>query len=402
MKSPIFNNRPNPLKSVTKFLLIAGLATVMGSSLHAAVYTWTGSTDNNFYNSGNWSAGWVNNYSQYDTILSDNANVTQTGGQINGGVVVSGTDLAGNAPVLNIAGNIATNSGWVAVGQLYSGGGGAELNAGNGIINQTTGTISSYAATNNMGISVASFNHYGAALSSGTYNFGGTSLATEPAFVQQVSLSATNATGLMIGGGGNGVMNLTGYGKLQLGRTGYYSLCIGGDRLWGSPTNGTGVLNITGANLSISTDNFYMNGANTTLNVTLDATDIGGLASTIFCSGTARGINGGVYFNNSGGQSHFSLTLASGFSATVGDKFTIIDSASAFDGSGTKSFAGFAEGSTYSSNGYTFAVTYTGASSYSGGDAFVFTTTAVPEPQTWVMMFSGFAMLMGGRRMRRK
>jgi len=390
MKTMTFYNRLNFVKSITKFLLVAGLVSVMGYSLHAGTaYTWTGATDNNFYNSGNWSAGWVNNYSQWDDIQSDNANVTQTGGQINSGIDVSGTGLAANAPVLNITGKVATNAGWIGIGQIY-GAGGSEFVAGNGIINQTTGTISSYASSNQMGISVASFNHYGAALSSGTYNFGGTSAATAPAFIQ--TSGTANINGIQIGGGGNGVMNMTGYGTIQVGGA-WWSLCIGEDRLWSTGHAGTGVLNITGGNLSIQTSNMYIGGTNSTLHDTIDSTGI----STIYSSGTGGGTNYGVYITSG---AHFNLTLGTGFSATVGQVFKIIDSACPFSGAGY--FSGLPEGGTISDSGYTFTASYLGTSIVFGGEAFALTVTAVPEPQAWVMMFSGFATLMGGRRMRRK
>jgi len=399
MQTLSFYNRSNPLKSVTKFLLIAGVSCLMGSSLFAQTFTWTGNADTNFWNAANWTPAGYNNPGGAFLLFSKDSSVVTApiNGTVYSRIVVSGTGLAANAPTLNINANVSTVSGGrVTIGESIDFPGSI---AGYGIINQTSGTM-----TNNSGsvtgVIVAAYKSSGQPMSSGTYNFGSTSAGTAPAIVP----TGAGVDGIMIGGGGNGVMNLTGYGTLNL-QSGWYSLCVGQDRIWNGASGGSGALNITGGNLSIHTTNFYLGGANSTLSETLDGSGATGV-STIFCSGTARGINGGVWISNG---THFSLTLGTGFSATVGQAFTIIDSASAFDG-GTASgaslanpiFSGLSEGGTISANGYTFSVTYTGASSYSGGDAFILTTTAVPEPQTWVMMFSGFAMLMGGRRMRRK
>jgi len=384
MKKQPSTSRLNRLTSIQKCLLIAGLASVMGSSLYAGSnWTWTGASDNVFSNTANWSpSGFANADNQEAIITTDSANVVMTA-PTHAGIIVAGAGTGAATPVMNITQDVAGNFGWLSAGAIWSNAQG-EPTSGNGIINFTSGTYSTVYG-NQAAVNVGTY-----AAGYGTFNFGGSS-GSAPV-IDPTAGGVSNAYSLLIiGGVGHGTANLTGYGTIVITGSSFYGvhgITIGYDPIWYGGNAGSGQLNITGGNLSITTNALVTNGANSTLSDTIDATGI----STIYSSGTGAGsvtIGSGSVFN---------LTLGTGFSATVGQTFKIMDSACGFTGT----FSGLSEGDTISDNGYTFAVTYTGASSFSGGDAFDLTVTAVPEPQTWIMMFSGFAMLMGARRMRRK
>jgi len=347
------------LKSFLKYFLVAGISSLMGSSLFAANYSWIGGTDNNYFNAANWNAAGNNNYGVTDIIQLDNAGVIAAApNTIISGVCVDGTGSAANAPVLTITSSVATNAGWVSIGELP---GITAAGPGDGIIYQTSGTITNAYLTS-IGINVAAYSS-SSAQSSGTYNFGGTSAGTAPSFVASVNGGNPGQNGILIGGGGNGVMNLSGYGTIATQGT-WYGIAIGNDRLWSGRTQGSGLLSITGGNLSITTSNFYMNGANSILSDTIDSTGI----STIFSTGTAGGINGGVWI---GSGSVFQLKLGTGFSASLGQVFTIISTAGTVSGT----FSNLANGGVYTVSGYSFLALYGNSVS---NDSFTLKVTGIP------------------------
>jgi len=358
--------------------LIAGIFCLMGSSLFAGNTTWLGTTNNNYNNAANWttSPAYTGDNNQTDIISLDNANLVMAG-NIASGVMVCGTGTVGSAPTLNITHNIIGNMGWVSAGAAWAGIQG-EPTSGSGIIIQTSGTVANQYAQS-MGLNIADY-----APGTGTYDFGGTSAGTAPVFEGLVNGGNPGQSQILIGGAGNGTLNLTGYGTIIVQNG--YGLTLGNDPVWSKGHAGTGLLSITGGHLSILTQKLNLYGSNSTLSDTIDNTGI----STIFSNGTSAG---SVTIGNG---SIFNLTLGVGFTATQGQVFTIIDSASPFTGT----FSGLGEGSIITNSGYVFAVTYTGSSSYGGGDALDLTVTSVPEPQTWAMMVAGFGMLVMGRRRR--
>jgi len=362
MKTLTFYNRLNPIKWVTKFLLLAGLATVMGSTLYAD-YTWTGAGDSNFWNPANWSAGYGNSYGVSDIFAMDSINVTQPNGTIASGVEVDGTGSPANAPVLHIVG-VGTNRGWVSIGATPS----WASYGGNGVIFQTSGTVTN-AYADAIGINVAAYTTGTAPMSTGTYNFGGTSAGTAPAFIPTTGQGQSNlgVTQIQVGGAGNGTMNLTGYGRIVCQNA--HGLSVGVDQVWGSGHTGTSVLSITGGNLSITTNAFTLYGANSTLSETIDSTGISTINAT-----TSAVFGTGCYFN---------LSLGTGFSGTMGQVFTLLSCSS---GAIAGSFSNLANGGTYTTDGYTFLATYgTGFLT----DTFTLEITAVPEPSAALFVMTG-------------
>ena len=104
--------------------------------------------------------------------------------------------------------------------------------------------------------------------------------------------------------------------------------------------------------------------AGSTLAVELNGLTAGSLYDQLAVTGGSNGVTlGGA-----------TLAVAVGYSPTVGDAFTIVDKVSAGAVAGT--FAGLAEGGTFSSGPATFAITYAGGT----GNDVVLTVTAVPEP----------------------
>jgi len=360
------------MQSLTKLFLVAGLSCLIGTSLFAQS-TWNGSVDNNWATANNWTPSGVPSGGSNPLIALPNAivnestgfscNLVQVAGDITGG---------GTAPTMNILGG--TCNGYYTYTGCLNSGGGTNLT---GITNFTSGLIQ-----RSGGLNYALYIGDSGANNTGYYNFGSSTAVGAPTYNGQTGAQVHVATGAS----DTGVLSLSGYGTFST--TGSNSV------IYIASYKGNGTLNVTGGNLSITTGAMVLGATSgtATLNETIDSTGI----STIFCS-TPSSFGGTKGLAIGGTTPHFNLTLGTGFSTTVGHTFTLIDSAVPITGT----FTGLAEGATISDAGYTFSVTYTGVSSYTGGDAFALTTTAVPEPQTWAMLFSGIGMLMGFRRMRR-
>ena len=102
-------NPMNRLKQpIPKSLLIAGFSCMMGTSLYATDFQWTGASSNDYLNAANWSpAGFTNDFNNWNYIETPGANVTQSGGSYTGGVMVG--SASGAPAVLNITQRLACN-----------------------------------------------------------------------------------------------------------------------------------------------------------------------------------------------------------------------------------------------------------------------------------------------------
>jgi len=363
-----------------KICLAAGLFCIVSSALLAnTANTWTGgASDGNWVTAGNWTAGgpiYDNDY-----VALPGAVITYTSAN-NGAndLWINGDTTAGAAPILNIntTGTFTCGGGVFAVSSNLS----PAVNNSGGVVNFTGGTLQRASGNaSNLEIDVAE-NTYSSTNVSGTFNMGGTS--GNPA----IYWGGPSSSGIQVANSGTatGVFNVGGYSQITTAmiKVGEYG--------------GNGTFSVTGGNASIHTTDMQLGGqggqangmvsTSCTFSATLDAT--GG--STIYSTNAVQ----------IGQVSHFSLTLGTGFFATLNQVFTLIDSeAGPFTGTGH--FIGLTEGSTISQNGYVFTASYLGTSTNTfGGEAFILTVTSVPEPQTWAMMAAGIGMLMGGRRMRR-
>jgi len=359
-----------------KCFLIAGVSCLMGTGLFAtAPVSWTGgAVESSWSSSSNWQSSGINvtpDVTSLVTISTPGA-IVDANGVTNSSntVTLQGDITAGLAPVLNIS-----NSGtfYMNGGSFYVGNS-AVANSG-GVINITAGVVQrDTISTDNLGGYIGGS---GAATNcSGTFNLGGVTGAN-------ATFNGGSGGQIKLAGGGageTGVMNFTGYGSFSI------------EQLACARSGGNATINVTGGNLSLNitagSNGLTLNDGNAAsvchLNYTIDSTGVSPFHTTQLSIGA-------------GGGSYFTLTLGTGFSATVGQQFAIIIDS----GTRTGTFTGLSEGGTISTDGYTFSASYT--STYGGGaNDFVLTTTAVPEPQTFALMFAGLGMLLGGRRMRRE
>jgi len=370
------------LNTIQKLFLAAGVSCLMGSGAFAQT-TWIGPVGGSWNVDANWSSN-TQPYSTGGMIITPGAVVNVLSNKsTNGNNIYLQADLT-NPPTLNVTGTVGGY-------QIYCGG--DALSSGSsalgGIMNVTGGLIERGNGSANFNINVGD----SGASCTGTFNFGNTTSLGAPTYIGQASGSLAAQVHAGTGATDSGVINLTGYGTFNVATAddaGHNAIIYLGSY------KGIGTLNVVGGNETINTGGLDIGQIGNTgtgvFNPTIDSTGI----STIYCHNTTA--NHGLQICST---SQFHLTLGSGFAATVGQVFKLVDSACPIYGS----FTGLAEGATLSNvggSGYSFTVTYTGVSSYSGGDAFALTTTAVPEPQTFALMFAGLGMLMGGRRMRRK
>jgi len=381
----------------SKFFLIAGLFCMTESDLFAASMTWSGTTDTNWRVSTNWIGGVVPGSGDIAYIKTSGAVVNAGSGPSGGDdYIAAGGQLylqaSGVAPVFNMqtGRQLFCNNGNIVVG---SGG----SNYG-GVFNVIYGILNGYYNGNNniLNLNIAA-SGAGYTNATGTMNFG---LATAPTGITMPSyLGGTGGTGAVVQvgrySGETGVLNLSGYGVFTTyngygGATGNVAYAttaynstngIGAITIGGNGGNGT--LSIAGGHLTIGTGTLTLgaNGGTAYLNETIDSSGISTITAT---AGVSLGT--GSYFN---------LTLGSGFSATLGQTYTLIST----NGAITGAFSNLADGGTYTDNGYAFIA------SYGTGTSNTFTlrvTMVAPEPQTWMMMATGLGMLMGGRRMCRR
>jgi autotransporter-associated beta strand protein len=149
----------------------------------------------------------------------------------------------------------------------------------------------------------------------------------------------------------------------------------GGTTLGGTGTIGGTVTVGSGANIAPG------NGGNTTAILTTGALTLAPTSNFLVdINGTTAGtqydqlnVKGTVTISGS------NLVVTVGGTLTLGDKYTIINNDGMDAVSGT--FAGLAEGATFSSGGDSFRISYQGGD---GNDVVLTSVTAVPEPSTWI------------------
>jgi hypothetical protein len=333
------------------------------SPASAQTVTWdNGGGDSLWSTATNWDTDAVPTNSDTAVINLDGANVESTGASNAAEFLQVGSNSSG-VSTLNLS------SGQITVGRdtdIGFGGDGTASNNGEGVFNHTGGTFVNNSAAARFRVANSANNNYVA----GTYNFGGTTLAGQPVFVN-------NLNDTIIGSGNRktGTMTMTGFGDFDA-----VQLDIAG-----SQSNGT--WNITGGNLNIDVgaDGLTFNTSTTdregaTLNATIDGTGF----STINVAGTTTLWDG----TGSSFGSLFNLSIGSGYTHSVGSTFTIIAS-SAFAGDGE--FTNVTDGQIISAGGFDFEADYT------AGD---FTLTAIPEPQfaSVLLSASALALVLAARR----
>jgi len=382
MKPQLLQNQPNPHKSVTKLLLLAGFSCLMSASLFANSETWTGTADTNYNNSANWQVtgagtGVVPGYN-YSLYIINNGAVVNCSAGTAGSIYLFADTTHGAAPVMNLTGNYSQNNSVIRIG--------SNINNGGGIFNQTGGVISSYNPSMNINVcaSVSGANFVNC---TGTYNFGGT-LAANP------GVALTNGGGQAWGtisvgqyAGETGTVLLHDYGTINTAGVQSGSSVVTGPQGAGGAIligqSGTGTFSVTGGHLTIATGTLSLGGNNSTgtaiLSETIDSTGI----STITAAQAV----------SLGSRAYFNLSLGAGFSATMGQLFTLISTSSNISGS----FANLPNGGTYTSDGYAFLATY---GTNPSNDTFTLKVTVVPEPAATLSVLSGLIGL--GLTLRRR
>jgi len=379
MKPQLIPNWPNPLKSAAKLLLLAGFSCLMGSTLFAVNQTWTGAVDNNFWTSGNWGVSGttpVQNLSSYITTPGANVIIPPGGSNGSGLIGVYGDTTQGAAPVLNMISGafFYCNGSSLRIGSYMTNGG--------GVFNQTGGEIC--ASNPSLPINIAAAQGTPYANASGTLNFGGPTNANKPvdALGNGGGFAPINV-GQSVGE--TGVLNFTGYGTFNTAGTqtnnGFNGAQGPGGSISLGASGGNGTISITGGNLSILTGTLNLGGATSgtaTLKETIDTTGISLINAAQIVS--------------IGAHAYFNLSLGTGFSATNGQVFTLMSTATQISGA----FANLANGGTVTVNSYTFLATY--GTNFSN-DTFTLTVTAVPEPSSALFVLSGLTgMVLGLRR----
>jgi hypothetical protein len=104
-------------------------------------------------------------------------------------------------------------------------------------------------------------------------------------------------------------------------------------------------------------------------------------------------VTGGTVNLNGDNLSGSNLVITVGGTITIGDQFTIINN------EGINAVVGqFVQGISYTSGAYNFSINYAGGD----GNDVVLTTSAIPEPSTWIGGALAFAALAYMQRRRLK
>jgi len=342
------------MNNTAKLLSLAAPLALLSVASLTAQTTWTGAVDNNWNNASNWTSGTpdTNTNTVRAIVALDGANLTMSTNGSGRLVQISGNGAVG--PTLNMTEDFVTTFSSFSVGSVDETGAAA---AGyNGTVNHTSGafSISGSAGTRRLSIAGAG----GAATGTGTYNFGGLAAASSPS----LTLSGGTDVDIILGSssGETGNFNLSGFGTVNVSGT-----------LRAAQFNGDANINIVGGNLDINVNAFEMSqfaAGDTNLNVTMDSTGF----STINVAGATSFGEGDAFFN---------LSLGSGFSASLGETFTIVssDSFGLLQGQTVAEFTNVADGDTVTVDGYSFLA------GYDAGD-FTLQTTVIPEPGTYALL----------------
>jgi len=304
---------------------------------------------------------------RYTALQTYSGDTTISGGTLDatGDFLPSGTGK-GNVTIANGA-TLQMNNGSVTVNGLNGGGTVGKLGSGGRILTvggnnangnfsgnfvQTAGTISVNKVGSGTQILSGSMNENGSiTVSGGTLLFNGTQTAgISNAFI--VNAGATL--------GGNGTILLESHASVVVSNGGTLA-----------PGNSPGLLTINGGGLKLLSNSNYsveLNGL--TLGSTYDSTLISG--------------SGFINISNS------LLSVSLGFTPNVGDKFDIITNMTGNAILGT--FAGLADGSTFTAGGTDLEITYFGGT---GNDVVL---SVVPEPSSLLLTAAGVALMTVVRR----
>lgn len=235
---------------------------------------------------------------------------------------------------------------------------------------------------------------------SGTYAFGGSITATTPANMA-VTKSGSGKQTL------SGVSNYTGAttvtaGTLIInGELGATAVSVSSNAILGGSGTLGGTLSLSGNStlapgnspgiLTVN-DDILMSG-DTTLSMELNGTTAGTLYDQIVLGGTTNN------FTLDGGN--VTLALSFGYAPQIGDSFTLIDNISGGSFLLTGGSLGF---DNLVPNGFITvgAVTLQANNFSAGSNDLVLTVSAIPEPQTWMLLGLGFMALLLRSRSRRR